>query len=160
MYLVSTYLQYIFKSKNYKTMKWITLLLFLFVPLFSFSQDVIYKNGWGHYIGTEKVTAKQFKQEIAKNPAAFRQFKQAKILGYTSIGLSAASVAFVFTTADEGRLDTRNSNLYLVGISTAAIFAIIGGWQGINAINTYNRDLNPSTRIAPTSNGIGLVHQF
>jgi len=159
MHLVSI-LQHIFKSKNYKTMKYIVILLFLFVPLFSFSQDVIYRNGWGHYIGKEKVTKKQFKQQLAQDPDAFRQFKRAKRLGYTSVGFSVATTAIILANADEDWLGTGNRNMYLVGMSTATVLALIATMEEINAINTYNRNLNPSTRIAPTSNGIGLVYQF
>jgi len=140
-------------------MKYVTLLLFLFIPLFSFSQDVIYRNGWGHYIGTEKVTKKQFRQELAKNPNAFRQFKRAKILGYTSMGLGAASVAVILTNSDENGL-SEGAGLATVSYSVALALALIATIEEINAINAYNRDINPSTRIAPTSNGIGLVYKF
>jgi len=140
-------------------MKCITLFLFLFIPLFGFSQDVIYKNGWGHYIGTEKVTPKQFRQELAKNPVAFRQFKRAKILGYTSIGFSFASAALILTNTDNN-LSRENVGLATVSYSAAVALAFIASIEGINAINTYNRNLSSSTRIAPTSNGIGLVYKF
>jgi len=140
-------------------MKYITLLLFLFVPLFSFSQDVIYRNGWGRYIGTEKVTPKQFRQELAKNPVAFRQFKRAKILGYTGIGFGVASAAIILTNSDENGL-SEGAGLATVTYSAALALTFAAVIQEIGAINTYNSDLSPSTRIAPTSNGIGLVHRF
>ena len=140
-------------------MKWITLLLFLFIPLFSFSQDVIYKNGWGHYIGTEKVTAKQFRQELAKNPVAFRQFKRARVLSYSGVGLGVAAGAIILTNADEN-LSHERLGLATITYSAAAVLVFMGGMQEIGAINIYNSSLNSSTRITPTSNGIGLVHQF
>jgi len=140
-------------------MKWITLLLFLFIPLFSFSQDVIYKNGWGHYIGTEKVTRKEFKQELSKNPVAFRQFKRAKVLTYTSLGFTAATSVLILTNTDDNRL-SENTGLATVTYSAALALAFAAIIQEIGAINTYNSSLNSSTQILPTSNGIGLVYRF
>ncbi len=140
-------------------MKYIIIISLLCIPLLSFSQDVIYRNGWGHYIGTEKVTPKQFKQELAKNPVAFRQFKRARVFSYTGIGVGVVSAAIILTDADEN-LSHERLGLATISYAAAATLVFIGGMQEIGAINLYNSSLNSSTRIAPTSNGIGLVHRF
>jgi len=149
-------------------MKCITLLLFLFIPLFSFSQELLKTNGWKHYIGTEKVTKKQFKQELAQNPAALRKFKSAEITGYTGIVLTTISLGIVVTGLADGDGDwlktrnnsTRNNDIQLYSALAGSILSIISMKQYSNSIKMYNSDLSPSTRIMPTSNGIGLVYQF
>lgn len=149
-------------------MKWITLLLFLFIPLFGFSQEPLKTNGLNHYIGTEKVTRKQFKQELAQNPAALRKFKSAEITGYTGIALTTISLGIVVTGLADGDGDwlntrnnsTRNNNIQLYGALAGSILYFISTAQYSNSTKTYNSDLNSSTRIAPTSNGIGLVYRF
>lgn len=141
-------------------MKYIILVLFLIIPLLSFSQDVLHRNGFSYWIGTEKVTKKEFKQQLAQNPVAFRQFKNAKIWNYTSAVFSATATTLILTDLSRDWLGDRGHSIVMSGIIVSSIFSIISNAQESAAIGTYNSDLRGTTRIAPTSNGVGLVYKF
>ena len=116
--------------------------------------------GSGFYRGDTKISKKEFKQILATNEKAFREYKSGKTISTLGLILaipSAAVVGYSLGSKSDDKTPLIAGGLVCVG---GYLCVIAGNIQVKNAVKTYNKSKGMTLNLNINSNGIGLAMKF
>ncbi|HUH25319.1 MAG TPA: hypothetical protein VLY87_01715 [Flavobacterium sp.] len=146
-------------------MKTFLLSLFLTSTFCSFSQTQTDNRpldiSSGYFLGTDKVSKKEFKQILSTNQKAYKEFKNGKTLQTTGTIIATASAIYLGTSIGSDNIETEGyiaGGLGFIG----GFLTMIGGKSMINkSIKTYNSSIKQiDITLGTTTEGIGLTINF
>lgn len=131
--------------------------------IFKEKKEIIFNNqkldmSAGYFQGTKKLTKKEFKKILFKNPKAKAEYKSGKL--FFTLGVITEIIGMGVLV---GGITTEEKDLVLPGALTFAGgfgISMIGGSMVKKSVKTYNSGENISYEFKINTNGVGFVMNF